>query len=332
MSAALPSPFKMRHAVAIGALLFLFARPSDSLSGDKVMLKDVQVLTLRQGQYTTGRRSHPVPQLNCRGGSAGCQDQPAVVQCYNRGSDGRDAQWECKAEMKKTQKFGLIQVTCEGYDYPKDEYVLVGSCGLEYYLERTEHGGGSSGQHRHNGYPRYTSAFSSFSNAIFFVLVALGACVFCLCCVALCAEDTRGHLQWRSAHSAGYRPFIIRQRAVPSAPPPDYGLYDAPPSYSASQYPYTNYGCARGFRPASTSEGPGFWTGAATGGLLGYLYGNRGCDRGERTVHAAPIERTFEPASSLGNSSSNEEYTATDVSSVLSDVITSTGFGGTDRR
>ncbi|KAH7971222.1 hypothetical protein HPB49_020464 [Dermacentor silvarum] len=93
------------------------------------MLKDVQVLTLRQGQYTTGRRSHPVPQLNCRGGSAGCQDQPAVVQCYNRGSDGRDAQWECKAEMKKTQKFGLIQVTCEGYDYPKDEYVLVGSCG-----------------------------------------------------------------------------------------------------------------------------------------------------------------------------------------------------------
>ncbi|KAL1485743.1 hypothetical protein MTO96_047232, partial [Rhipicephalus appendiculatus] len=89
----------------------------------------VRFLTLQQGQYTSGRRSHPVPQLNCRGGSAGCQDQPSVVQCYNRGTDGRDVQWECKAEMKRSQKFGLLRVTCEGYDHPQDEYVLVGSCG-----------------------------------------------------------------------------------------------------------------------------------------------------------------------------------------------------------
>nr|XP_037288936.1 store-operated calcium entry-associated regulatory factor-like [Rhipicephalus microplus] len=96
---------------------------------DKVKLKDVQVLTLQQGQYTAGRRSHPVPQLNCRGGSAGCRNQPSVVQCYNRGTDGQDVQWECKAEMKRSQKFGLLRVTCEGYDSPRDEYVLVGSCG-----------------------------------------------------------------------------------------------------------------------------------------------------------------------------------------------------------
>ncbi|KAH7934771.1 hypothetical protein HPB52_000061 [Rhipicephalus sanguineus] len=98
-------------------------------AGDKVKLTDVRVLTLRQGYYTTGRRSHPVPQLHCRGGSAGCKHQPSVVQCYNRGTDGWDVQWECKAEMKETQKFGWMQVSCEGYDHRKDEYVLVGSCG-----------------------------------------------------------------------------------------------------------------------------------------------------------------------------------------------------------
>lgn len=66
--------------------------------------------------------------------------------------------------MDKGYKFGEIAVTCEGYDYPDDPYILQGSCGvrqcvcdvlqifdylqlqLEYKLERTSDysaGGGS---------------------------------------------------------------------------------------------------------------------------------------------------------------------------------------------
>ena len=42
---------------------------------------------------TNSRRTHPVPQLQCVGGSAGCSAfTPRVVQCYNRGSDGYDVQ------------------------------------------------------------------------------------------------------------------------------------------------------------------------------------------------------------------------------------------------
>jgi hypothetical protein len=60
---------------------------------DKVRLRDVEVLTLYQGKMTTGRRSSPVLQLKCAGGSAGCSAfVPEVVQCYNRGWDGYDAQ------------------------------------------------------------------------------------------------------------------------------------------------------------------------------------------------------------------------------------------------
>jgi hypothetical protein len=38
--------------------------------------------------------------------------------------------WECKADLNKAVKFGELKVSCEGYDYPNDEYILAGSCGV----------------------------------------------------------------------------------------------------------------------------------------------------------------------------------------------------------
>lgn len=61
-----------------------------------VLLRDVQVLTLYKGRFTTARRTSPVPQLQCVGGSAGCGSfVPEVVQCQNKGWDGIDAQVNC---------------------------------------------------------------------------------------------------------------------------------------------------------------------------------------------------------------------------------------------
>lgn len=60
---------------------------------DRVLLQGMSALTLYQGAMTAGRRSAPVPQLTCVGGTAGCGvGQPKVVQCYNRGWDGYDVQ------------------------------------------------------------------------------------------------------------------------------------------------------------------------------------------------------------------------------------------------
>ena len=75
--------------------------------GKKVLLRDVNVLTLYPGKMTQGRRSSPVPQLECTGkGSAPCNAfQPRVVQCYNRGSDGIDIQWECKTDMDNAYRY-----------------------------------------------------------------------------------------------------------------------------------------------------------------------------------------------------------------------------------
>ncbi|KAH7935134.1 hypothetical protein HPB52_004483 [Rhipicephalus sanguineus] len=202
-----------------------------AFAGDELNVRDGKVLPLPQGQHTTGLPSHQVPQLNCRGGSAGCQDQPSVVEGYNRGSDGHDEQWECKAEMKETQKFGWMQVTCEGYNHPKDEYVLVGSCGLQYYLERTGPG------------PSLTAVVTVL------VLAALViCCLYVLCDSPNCAVNTHRHGRIRHNHQdvpsygSGYQPLVNEAAAHPSAPPPAPNPHCNPPPYnpnycSASQYP-----------------------------------------------------------------------------------------------
>jgi hypothetical protein len=98
---------------------------------NRVLLKDITTLTFYKNQYTTGKRSS-VPQLKC---ISNCKDEPSTVQCKNNGFDGVSVQWKCEAEMKKTLSFDRVRVSCEGFSGPGDEYVLAGSCGLEYSLK-----------------------------------------------------------------------------------------------------------------------------------------------------------------------------------------------------
>lgn len=239
-------------------------------AGDKVKLKDVQTLTLTKGRYTTGRRSSPIPQLNCIGGSAGCRDTPSVVQCYNRGSDGHDVQWECKADMSKSLRFGEIMVACEGYNYADDEYILKGSCGLEYKLE-------SIGDHYQasTNWDTYSSPKKSpFQNLLFIGVVCFIIFVIYKSCLPQhgtgSARDggvppddpTWGSGgQWRGGGGG--------PSGGGSPPPPGFN-----PSYGAGASCGSG-GASTGGMGMGMGSG-GFWTGAAAGGLMGYLMGNRG--------------------------------------------------------
>eukprot|EP00124_Ichthyophonus_hoferi_P001468 Ihof_evm11s77 gene=Ihof_evmTU11s77 len=161
---------------------------SSSNSHKKILLSDVKALTLRSGAVTTGRRMAAIPQLSCIRGSAGCKHTPDVVQCVNRGTDGVDIQWECKADLNINHRFGHVEVLCEGYDYPEDPYILKGSCGLEYSLEYTNKG--EQQQHnRHNQrippdddsedvyYYRHDHS-QSFSLSSFLLYPLLGAVIY----------------------------------------------------------------------------------------------------------------------------------------------------------
>nr|CAB3265863.1 store-operated calcium entry-associated regulatory factor-like [Phallusia mammillata] len=251
---------------------------------DKVLLRDVSAITLYPNRMTTGRRSSPVPQMKCVGGTAGCSKfTPSVVQCKNVGSDGFDVQWECKADMDDSYRFGKIQVSCEGYNHPNDPYVLKGSCGLEYTIDLTE-----AGQKRHqNSWNSYYQPSKQYSSSvggggswfIFFIIVF--AIVFLIRKMTTQNDDVDSS-QRRPSPSRG--PPYPSQHHGPSAPP-TYGFKPEytrdPPSYQDathtgehnSQSSYT--GTQTGTRNANASPFGGFWSGMGLGSLAGYFFGSR---------------------------------------------------------
>ncbi|XP_022251066.1 store-operated calcium entry-associated regulatory factor-like isoform X2 [Limulus polyphemus] len=265
----------------------------------KVKLKDVEVLTLYHGKMTTGRRSPPVPQLQCIGGSAGCSAfVPQVVQCYNKGSDGNSVQWECKTDMDSSFRFGTVEVVCEGYDYPDDPYILVGSCGLEYSIDLSEEGlqkKGKQGQYNYGGWNSHKGhSYQQTYNELhqrggisdIILVIIIGIIIYAI-----------------------YRTCIQTQQF--SSTNDDYPGYDS-----------RNSGGNAGL-------GGGFWTGALTGGLLGYLFGNR--NRGWAASGYTHRER---PSYGWSGGGSGEWFSGGSGfdSSGSSSTRTASGFGGTRRR
>jgi len=243
-------------------------------ANDRVLMKDVNVLTLRNGAMTTGRRSAAQPQLVCIGGSAGCgKDTPSVVQCKQVGWDGYDAQWECTADMDDDYRFGQMKVVCEGYDYPDDPYILRGSCNLEYSLEYTNAGKQRSQNYNygHSHYNSYSGS-SSFGSSLF-SLIIFGIIVYALYLMCVAPQGQPG------APGAGYGGGYGGPGGYPNGGPGGPGGY---PNGGPGGPPGSGPGCGQGFNgpyPGTYAQPPmnggGFWNGALTGGLLGYMLGGR---------------------------------------------------------
>ncbi|KAH3809167.1 store-operated calcium entry-associated regulatory factor-like [Dreissena polymorpha] len=323
---------------------------------DKVFLNEVQVLTLHHGQMTQARRSSPVPQLKCLGGTAGCTAfKPNVVQCYNRGSDGYDVQWECKTDMDNSYRFGKVEVTCEGYSYPEDPFILRGSCGLEYTIDLTEEGiarknSGNQGNHHQQQHQYYDDSYhhrSHVSDGLGKKVSSIVSDLFYLAIIAIVIY-------------AIYK-FCIASptTAHPGDPPPSYDdTYrphgnTAPPPYGFRQdyMPGGNSGdsCSSGAGYSGShtytgaggpSTGGGFWSGAFTGGMLGYLLGNRNNTyAGYQRPHTGWWGGSSNWGTGWGNNwgSGTRTFTAPSAGSsfsagVSSGTRTASGFGGTRRR
>lgn len=334
--------------VVIFLLAFLFLESVSSWNdAGAVLLRDIQVLTLYRGRYTTGRRTSPLPQLQCVGGSAGCHAfVPEVVQCQNKGWDGVDVQWECKTDMDNDYRFGRVEVSCEGYNHPSDAYVLTGSCGLEYTLELTTEGqgrkqgsGGSqqgsndftgfasnffngfSGNKHHN---QHQSSVPSDGSGGLLVLVVLLGIAYGLYKVFLSGNTAQGQQEGQ----AGY-PRDAHSGSASGPPPPGFKA-----DYTSTGDPGANPGY--GFRSDYTQgpqytagrstpgSGGGFWSGMGTGGLLGYLFGRQSSQSHYTGTH--------------GYYGHNNSYrrppssTHTTTPSSSSGTRTASGFGGTKRR
>ena len=223
---------------------------------------------------TTGRRSSPVPQLSCVGGSgSGRGLEPAVVQCYNRGWDGREVQWECKADMEGAARFGRVEVVCEGYDYAEDDFILAGSCGLEYTLELTKEGrqqnsggggGWFSGQ-QSNGYG-YNSNYgydaskstSGFGDLIVIVVVGILIYAFYKTCI-----DTNSLQDTQYSSTDGDYPGGGGGAGGWADPNRGHNNYQGGGNFYGGRN--DTCGGARQRGTGAGGGGGGFWTGAATG-------------------------------------------------------------------
>jgi len=320
-------------------LLSLFVSLGSSWKDEKVLLGEVKALTLRKGLMTTGRRSIPVPQLKRVGG--GAQYEPDVVQCVNVGHDGNDYQWKCSADLLDKYRFGAIAVTCEGYAYPDDPYVLKGSCGLEYELWLTEKGKENlnpGNRHQHYDYDHDDYYYqTSGSWELFVKLIWFGIFGFIIyqlikaCSVS--SNPYRGGMdgqggggypggaggglggQGGNYPNTGYPPYNSAPTVDPSCAPPPYNP---------------------GFVPPAPAIQPGFWSGAMGGGLLGYLFGRNtgGYTRPRNRSWFGSYGPSY--GSSFGRSSySSSSYTPSFGSSSSSSSYssrTASGYGGTRRR
>lgn len=97
--------------------------------GQRIAMDSIRTLTFYSDKRTAYRRTKPLPQLTCVG-SMCSRYQPDVVQCQAMG----DGQWKCSADLPSTMRMGRVEVSCEGYDYAEDPYVLKNSCALTYHL------------------------------------------------------------------------------------------------------------------------------------------------------------------------------------------------------
>ncbi|OZC06009.1 hypothetical protein X798_07006 [Onchocerca flexuosa] len=216
--------------------------------------------------------------------------------------------------MSNQYEFGEIRISCEGYDYPDDPYILQGSCGLKYNLEYSSEGRGNYDKSKKvpSAPPNEKDEYGSltFSTVVIFLLFLF----FVYYCWVQPTTGTDGTRRSGWGWDQGPPPPPGNGRP----PPPGFKSFtrppDAPPTYEESFY---NASGAQ-----SQSSGPGFFSGLGLGGLAGYMYG-RSQSSGDSFF------RSRRPQDSFWSSSSSRYE---DDSPGPSTSRTTSGFGGTERR
>eukprot|EP00899_Mesostigma_viride_P021604 jgi/Mesvir1/29445/Mv23024-RA.2 len=206
-----------------------------------------------------------------------------AVQCRNVGSDGRDIQWKCEADLPRHLRFAKTEVTCEGYSYPDDPDILEGSCGLEYSLKRDKSAGSGYGyesshshrsqdgwghEHSHRHHERYRMPTSTGTNLgqwlMYGVLAFIAYGLYKQCTGARNQPRTFG------------RGFAAGDTRPSAPPPPGYPHDDYGPGGPPGGGGYGGYGggsyWSQQAAPAA-GGGLGGWGGLVGGLGLGYLLG-----------------------------------------------------------
>jgi hypothetical protein len=188
----------------------------------------IETLLFLKGELTLPGRSGSIPTLQCVSGSAcGTFDEPTSVLCTNVGINPETdlPYWKCEAELLPSIKFGRVDVSCEGYAYQDDPYVLVGSCALEYTLESQTSN---------------TMMFLFFllGIAVVVILIIIGICIYRACQPPLAAEEVPPSAEPTAIADPAYAMPMPHKPSVPYVhvpPPRPFGF--VPTHHHAPMYP-----------------------------------------------------------------------------------------------
>jgi len=281
----------------------------------KVELSKIKSLTFYKDENTAARRTSPLPQLVCVGKP--CKlFQPEVVRCVSLGGFGTDVDWKCEADLPDSLRFGKVEVSCEGWSKPGDPHVLKGSCSLEYRLVQIP------SSLRNTDSPLFNPKSYDWSSIIFSTLwvAFLGYILYSFFVSCFRNSNTPraprppGNNP-RPSGGSGWFPGDLRDD--PAGPPPPYSKTSQPQS---------------GWQP-------GFWTGAAVGGLANHLWNRPRAEPARSTSYDWERDRTQpQPRSSFfgGGSGfrqpSHQNHDRGEGSSNLGSMRRSTGLGGSNVR
>ncbi|CAL1715807.1 unnamed protein product [Somion occarium] len=293
----------------------------------KIALARIPSLTFYKDAETTSRRGKPIPQLTCIGKP--CRSYtPDVVRCVNIGGAGTDVDWKCEADLPEALRFGRVEVSCEGWSGPGDPYVLKGSCGLQYRLVQVPDALRKEGDHRvPSRLSRWYQDVTADPAATIFTIIWTAFLLFIVysflkSCFTGRLQGDNTNQRPRSSPGSGWFPGYHRNDQ-PHDPPPPYSKHTTTSTPTPAQ----------GWQP-------GFWTGAALGGLGTYLF-NNGRQRDtaydwerERFARTRPI---YQPTSSffppdLRRSPQHPDDDRGEGPSNLGSIRRSTGLGGSTVR
>ncbi|GAA5943394.1 uncharacterized protein JCM15063_002934 [Sporobolomyces koalae] len=295
-----------------------------STRSNRIPTTAMTALTLHADRETTHRRNHPVPQLTCIG-TLCYQYEPETIQCQAVGQDGGGGlEWKCQAELPNGIKFGQVEVGCEGWDGPDDEYILRGSCALTYSLVPSTKAF-ERGQipYRTSSRPQVTISTSSLN---LLVLVLFVYCIYTL--VPSLVTRIHRFLTRRPRPRSHWSGGPGNNNDGDGGPPPPPYSRSPPPSKIASG-------------SSSSNWRPGFWSGLAAGAVADRFlrpstttaseYDRQTRERaGFRTDDDRQVRRTgWGTAASLRNCHDDDDL---DRSIGGSGFTRSTGFGGTRNR
>ncbi|CAK5269341.1 unnamed protein product [Mycena citricolor] len=287
----------------------------------RVQLAKIPALTFYKGEWTQSRRTEPLPQLTCVGKP--CKlFTPDVVRCESLGGSGTDIDWKCHADLPDSLRLGRVSVSCEGFSKPGDPWVLKDSCALEYRLVQVPKSlrDSDSDNYLHN-----TPSEPLDVASILFYLLWIGVCaMIAFALFRSCFGDRNDHAgagRGERPGGPGPRPGAGRPAFFPGGM--DHDTDDAPPPYSKMGQGMANQD---GWRP-------GFWTGAALGGLGAHLLNNR---QGGQRTYDWERERYRHQSGSGGwfarDPPSRRPDDRGEGSSNLGAMRQSTGFGGSNVR